>query len=228
MQEKKIHHIIVSDFSTNCWVYPLDSADGMPGGECAVIDPGGEGSRIIAFITQLKLTPRYILLTHGHFDHIGAVPALAAQFAGANAQNGAQIAIHTADAEYLGPNAYAVHCRSIKAVAGDTAYVDSLWNDLPSPDKLLADGDKIGPFTVLHLPGHTPGSIGFWDEQAGILFSGDTLFYANYGRTDLPGGSTPQLFASLKRLFTLDGGIQVCPGHGPSTTIEREAARPLA
>jgi len=215
MQEKKIYHIIVSDFGTNCWVYPLD---GAPGGECAVIDPGGEGGRIIAYLNQIQLTPRYILLTHGHFDHIGAVPALAAQY------KGAEIAIHEADAEYLGPDAYAVHCLSINAVAGETTYVDSLWNDLPSPDKRLTEGDKIGPFTVLHLPGHTPGSIGLWDEQAGILFSGDTLFCANYGRTDLPGGSTPQLFASLKRLFAMDGGIQVFPGHGPSTTIGREAA----
>jgi glyoxylase-like metal-dependent hydrolase (beta-lactamase superfamily II) len=217
MQEKKVHHIIVSDFVTNCWVYPLD-AGGTSGAECAVIDPGGEGGRIIAFLNQLQLVPRYILLTHGHFDHIGAVPALAAQY------GAGEIAIHTADAEYLGPDAYAVHSRSINAVAGNTAYVDSLWNDLPSPNRCLAEGDKIGPFTVLHLPGHTPGSIGLWDEQAGVLFSGDTLFYSNYGRTDLPGGNTAQLFASLKRLFTMDGGIRVYPGHGPATTIGREAA----
>jgi glyoxylase-like metal-dependent hydrolase (beta-lactamase superfamily II) len=215
MQEKKANHIIVSDFATNCWVYPLNAGGGA---ECAVIDPGGEGSRIIAFLDKLQLIPRYILLTHGHFDHIGAVPALAAQY------GAAEIAIHAADAEYLGPDAYAVHSRSIRAVAGDTAYVDALWNDLPPPGRILAEGDKIGPFTVLHLPGHTPGSIGLWDEQAGVLFSGDTLFYGNYGRTDLPGGDTAQLFASLKRLFAMDGGIRVYPGHGPATLIGREAA----
>ena len=222
MQEKKLHHIIVSDFVTNCWVYPLDSADGTSGGECAVIDPGGEGSRIIAFLNQLQLTPRYILLTHGHFDHIGAVPALAAQY------KGGEIAIHAADAEYLGPDAYAVHCRSISAIAGETAYVDALWEDMPPPGRCLAEGDTVGPFTVLHLPGHTPGSIGLWDEKAKVLFSGDTLFCDGYGRTDLPGGSGAQLFASLKRLFAMDGGIQVFPGHGPATSIRREAALGLA
>jgi len=222
MQEKKIRHIIVSDFATNCWIYPLDSADGTPGGECAVIDPGGEGSRIIAFLNQFQLTPRYILLTHGHFDHIGAVPALAAQY------KEAEIAIHGEDAEYLGPDAYAVHSRSISAIAGNTEYVDALWEDMPSPDKCLAEGDKIGPFTVLHLPGHTPGSIGLWDEKAGVLFSGDTLFCGNYGRTDLPGGNTAQLFASLKRLLAMDGGIQVYAGHGPATLIGREAELGLA
>jgi len=213
MQEKKIHHIIVGGISTNCWVYSLDSD-----GECAVIDPGEEGDKIIAFLGKLNLSPRYIVLTHGHFDHIGAVPALAAEY------SGAEIAIHAADAEYLGPDAYAAHCRSITAVAGDTAYVDRRWANLPAPNRLLAEGDKIGPFTVLHLPGHTPGSIGLWDEKAGVLFSGDTLFFGNYGRTDLPGGSDTQMAASLQRLFAMDGGIQVYPGHGPATSIGREAA----
>jgi glyoxylase-like metal-dependent hydrolase (beta-lactamase superfamily II) len=219
MQKKKIHNIVVGGLTTNCWVYPLDNA-----GECAVIDPGEEGGRIIAFLNQLQLTPRYILLTHGHFDHIAAVPALAAQYGGGQGAS-AQIAIHAADAEYLGPDSYPVHCRSFEAVAGNHEYIDALWEDMPPPDRRLAEGEKIGPFTVLHLPGHTPGSIGLWDEKAGVLFSGDTLFCDGYGRTDLPGGSDAQLFASLNRLFAMDGGIQVYPGHGPATAIRREAAR---
>jgi len=220
MQEKKIRHIIVGDIATNCWIYPLDTDSGG----CAVIDPGEEGSRIIACLDQLKLFPRYILLTHGHFDHIGAVPALAAEY-GKRKMGACEIAIHAADAEYLGPNSYPVHRLSITAAMGRSAYIDASWKNMPPPDRILAEGDTVGPFTVLHLPGHTPGSIGLWDKKAGVLFSGDTLFCGNYGRTDLPGGNEAQIFASLKRLFALDGGIQVYPGHGPATSIGREAAR---
>ena len=81
----------------------------------------------------------------------------------------------------------------------------------------------MGPFTVLHLPGHTPGSVALWDEKADVLFSGDTLFHRGYGRTDLPGGDEAWLFASLKRLFAMNGGVKVYPGHGSRTSISEEA-----
>ena len=181
---QKILNITVGSLATNCWIYPLDKQPGS----CVVIDPGEEGSRIIAFLNRLKLVPAHIVLTHGHFDHIGAVPALKAEYQ-------CETAIHAADAEFF---------------------------DMPPPDRTLAEGDSIGPFTVLHLSGHTPGSIGLWDREAQILFSGDTLFCDGYGRTDFPGGSEEQLYASLKRLFAMDAGIQVYPGHGPATSIGRE------
>ena len=213
---QKIHNIIVGPIGTNCWIYPLE---GQPGC-CAIIDPGDEGSRIIAFLDQLKLFPAYILLTHGHFDHINALPFLAAEY---RSRGSLEIAIHGADAAYLGPDCPAVHHRSYMAVVGNPSMYMEHWKTMPPPDRTLAEGDSVGPLTVLHLPGHTAGSIALWDKAAGVLFTGDTLFCAGYGRTDLPGGSEEQLFASLKRLFAMDGGIQVYPGHGPATTIEREA-----
>jgi glyoxylase-like metal-dependent hydrolase (beta-lactamase superfamily II) len=221
--------VIVGDIATNCWIYPLAQNAGerqVPPGfrGCAVIDPGDEADKIIARLDQLKLAPHYIILTHGHFDHIAAVPALTAEYR-RRMDGGPVIAIHRADAEYLGPDSYQVHCRSFTAAAGSAAYIESRWEDMPLPDKTLEDGGTIGPFTVLHLPGHTPGSIGLWDREAAVLFSGDTLFHGNYGRTDLPGGSEERIIASLKRLFAMDAGIPVYPGHGPSTTIGAEAAR---
>jgi glyoxylase-like metal-dependent hydrolase (beta-lactamase superfamily II) len=218
---KEIHHIVVGGIATNCWIYPLDAHNEEGMTAAAVIDPGEEGNRIIAFLDQHKLCPKYIVLTHGHFDHIGAVPALAARYG-----TDAEIAIHSADAEYLGPDSYPVHRHSFSIATGSPAYLDALWEDMPPPRTLLAEGDTIGPFTVLHLPGHSPGSIGLWDKKAGVLFSGDTLFYGTYGRSDLPGGDEKQLFSSLKRLGNLmpSGGtdIQVYPGHGPATSIGRE------
>ena len=218
-----MHRIVVGAIATNCWIYPLDGPgdlwlDGKPA-PCAVIDPGDEGERIAAFLDQLNLFPAYIILTHGHFDHVAAVPTLARVGPSGDRP---EIAVHSADAEYLGPASYSIHCRTFSAAGGNSAYIDALWQDMPQPDRTLAEGDVIGPFTVLHLPGHTPGSIGLWDKKARVLFSGDTLFRDGYGRTDLPGGNGALLFSSLKRLAAMDGGIKVHPGHGPDTSIGEE------
>ena len=232
MQEKNITQLIVGEFATNCWIYPLSHSDSGEAraetGNCALIDPGAGADRIIARLRQLNLVPRYILLTHGHFDHIAALPALAAEYCGPGK---AEIAIHRLESAYLGPESPHEHLRCfaaamgvpLRAAAEAPLYADIPWDKMPKADRLLEEGDAIGPFTVLHVPGHTAGSIALWDKEANVLFSGDTLFQGNYGRTDLPGGNEEVLFASLRRLFTLDPGIQALPGHGPATTIGREA-----
>ncbi|MDL2228630.1 MBL fold metallo-hydrolase [Treponema sp. OttesenSCG-928-L16] len=210
-----LDHITVGAIATNCWIIPLGE-DGGPG-NCVIIDPGADPAVIIARLQRRGLIPRYILLTHGHFDHIAALPGLVKFWE----QEKPKTAVHSLDADHLGDRAYETHIRDFGA-AGSTAYVEELWEDMPEADILLSEGDRIGPFTVLHLPGHSPGSIAFFNEQEGLLFSGDTLFRGGMGRTDLPGGDGRALGKSLERLLAMDGNIRVFPGHGPETSIGTE------
>jgi hydroxyacylglutathione hydrolase len=151
-------------------------------------------------------TLRLIVSTHGHWDHIGDNAALAAH-------TGAGIAVHALDRERLEyPN------------RGMAPF------DIPRsvPAVELAEGDLIRfgelRLEVLHTPGHTEGSVSLLAADDGLLFSGDTLFAAGWGRVDLPGGSAEQMAASLARLARLDDRVRVFPGHGPATTIGRERA----
>jgi len=221
MLKKNITRLTVGPISTNCWIYPLGEK------EAVVIDPGAEEELIVSTLNKLNLIPRYILLTHGHFDHIAALPELAE--ACVNQQTAPEIAIHKLDSKYLGADAYKVHRPNIEAAMGDASYVDVFLpagkKEMPPADCLLEEGGKIGAFTVLHLPGHTGGSVAFWDRDEGVIFSGDTLFKGACGRTDLPDGSEKEMIASLRRLFAMDGNIMVYPGHGETTTIAREASR---
>jgi glyoxylase-like metal-dependent hydrolase (beta-lactamase superfamily II) len=210
-----IELLVVGAIATNCWIYSRDESTN----ECAVIDPGADPDVIISRLRRLNLRPRYILLTHGHFDHIAALPDLAAAYQ----DNPPVIAIHRDDSQYIGPGAYEPQRVSFTVAAGDSSYVDALWKDMPTAAELLIEGSVIGPFTTLHLPGHTEGSVGFLDETAKVLFSGDTMFRGDCGRTDLPGGSWPKIQQSLRRLSTLDPAITVYPGHGPKTSIGDEA-----
>lgn len=185
----KITVLPLGSLQANCYVAAQD-------GICAVIDPGAQGAQLAGWLKDQNLTPRAVLLTHGHFDHVGGVRALVDAF-------GMDVYLHEADTTMTGELAQGLY-----------------WN------KTYAEGDciRVGQmeFTVLHTPGHTPGSVCL--RAGDTLFSGDTLFAGSCGRTDFPGGSWEQMLASLHRLAALEGDCTVLSGHGGETTLEHERA----
>ena len=223
MKSKKIECVQVGAIETNCWLYsPEDNGDTR---FCFVIDPGDESALIISRLKELNWVPNYILLTHGHFDHLMALPGLIEAFEkgvfGANDKP--KVGVHCKDAHYLGKDALSIHKESFAAASGGkSSYIEAIWRPIKEADILFEEGNTLPPFKVLHVPGHTPGSAAFYDESSGVLFTGDTLFQGDWGRTDLPGGNEALIHQSLKRLRSMDEKIVVCPGHGPATTIGEE------
>jgi len=177
--------------------------------EALVVDPGDEAPRILKALTDLNARTLALLHTHGHFDHIGATSDVAEA-------TGAAIRLHAGD-RFL-----------YDSLAEQASFFGLSLRAPRPPDQPLSDGEVIsfGGFQVraIHTPGHTPGSTSFLLEgENPILFSGDTLFHRSIGRTDLWGGDTDQILASIReRLFTLPPETPVVCGHGPRTTIGEE------
>ena len=190
----KVKLLRVGPLGTNCYILEDDQTN-----LAAVIDPGDEPELIQEALEKEGVEVRYLLLTHGHYDHTTAVPALHRVYPQAD------IYIHQADANGAGSTLF--------PLAGE---VDDL--------KLYDEGDVIRlgdhEIQVLHTPGHSPGSVTLKVED--VLFTGDTLFAGSCGRTDLRGGSYEQIMQSLKRLGELKGDFHVCPGHEATSTLERE------
>ena len=184
-----IQTLPVGQLQTNCYILRGDSD------RCLVIDPGAEPEKILSATRDKGLTIEAILLTHGHFDHVGAVKTLAAE-------TGCRVYLCRDDLT-LPPS----------MTAGPLFYTHT-----------YGEGDALTlaglPFTVLHTPGHTPGCVCLCFEDA--MFSGDTLFAGSCGRTDFPGSSPAQMRASLARLAALEKTCTVYPGHGESTTLDEE------
>ena len=191
----------VGPLASNCYIVGSEQTkEGM------IVDPGADAPVILKKVKELKLDIKYIVLTHGHFDHIGALSEV-------KEATGAEVAIHEADADSL----------------GDSAFAATQWGlhcpEPPSPDRLLKGGDSLDiselHFLVLHTPGHTPGGICLYGE--GVVFTGDTLFNFGIGRYDLPGGDYTLLMNSLTtKLMVLPDNTKVYPGHGHSSTIGAE------
>ncbi len=196
-----IEIIPVGGIETNCYLIGDDKG-------AILIDPGDDADKIIEQIKKRKAKVTKIVLTHGHADHIGAVPQV-------KKYTGAPVLIHSEDAIML-----------TDAMANLSAVFDAPFVTNPA-DGLLKDGDEVivGDIIlkVLFTPGHTPGGISLYEEDAGIVFTGDALFAGSIGRTDFPRASHEQLIAAIQgKLLSLPDETVVYPGHGPQSTIGDE------
>ena len=194
----KTHVLTLGAYQTNTYIVHDHASS-----SCVIIDPGYEPEKILNTVAQLGLTVDAILLTHGHFDHVGAVEAIVEN-------TGCKLWMNEADWSQF-PNPV-------------TAYFYPIANCDFTEVWFCEDQEDISAgglsFLVLTTPGHTHGSVCFQCERA--LFTGDTLFAGSCGRTDLPGGDPKWLRWSLERLAELDGDYTVYPGHGESTTLAQE------
>ncbi len=194
-----VHALTVGPFDVNCYVV-------AHGGQCLVIDPGFDDDLIQSHLQQNDLRVTGFLLTHGHVDHISALTPLSAAYPDA------PILIHQLDA-----------CWAFS----ETNQLQPWYTPPAAPKQTLStdmDVTLCNPFTfeIFKTPGHTPGGVCFYFPQEKLLFTGDTLFKAGYGRTDLTGGNIEQLMSSLQRLATLPPETEVFPGHGESSTVAEE------
>lgn len=167
--------------------------------EAIIIDPGDEGKSLISYLKGLNVKLQYILLTHGHLDHVGAVDELREEF-------NIPVYINEADMKYIERRKMA-------------------FGPMKRADFFLKEGDDLSFGThsikIFETPGHSKGSLSYLID--GVLYVGDVLFQGSIGRTDLPGGDFNELISSIKdKLMKLPGNTRVMPGHGPETTLSQE------
>ena len=196
-----IKELTVGPIMANCFIVGCEKTK-----SAVVIDPGDEANKILLSLAESKLTVKYILNTHGHFDHVGGNKQM-------KEATGADILIHAGDAAML-------EQLSVASMAFGLSVENS-----PPADRTIDEGDLItfGDITlnVLHTPGHSPGGVTFYTD--GVAFVGDSLFAGSIGRTDFPGGDYNTLISSIKtKLFPLGDDVRVYTGHGPATTIGQE------
>lgn len=197
----EIKTVTVGRGETNCYIVFKRET-----GEASVIDPGAQAERILAVIRENRLQVKNIFLTHGHFDHILAVQQL-------KEATGARVVIHRDDADCLVDSHAALYSsimsEPFRAVPADVCLVGG---------ERTAVGDVEAEF--IHTPGHTPGSVCIIMDN--VIFTGDTLFAGDVGRTDLPGGDRRELAMSLRVLAMLPHDYIIYPGHGSPTTLGME------
>lgn len=201
----KLTTVVVGPFAVNCYLFWDEST-----GDGIIIDPGAEADLIKDTITEAGFTPRAILLTHGHGDHIAGVEDI---------KNHYDIPLYVGDGEQ---ELLASPSANVSAMIGTPIIA-------PEPDHLVTDEQLIScgsvALKVLATPGHSPAGVCYLHESEGVLFCGDTLFAGSIGRTDFPGCSYEKLIESiLNKILKLPDAIVCFPGHGPSTTVGAERA----
>ncbi len=190
--------LVVGELQMNCYLFGCAKTR-----EAVIIDPGGDAAQIIEAAETAGASVKMILLTHGHYDHIGGLNEMRGKY-------GCPVLIHVADEEAL-TNPMV----NLSALTGANIKCDAA-------EQILEDGDRIAvgnlQLEVLHTPGHTPGGVCFrWEK---IVFGGDLLFNGSIGRTDLPGGSFEEIESSiLKKIYVLDDETVIYPGHGEPTSV---------
>jgi len=202
----RIEKIVVGQLEVNCYIIIDEFTT-----DAIVVDPGDEFERIAEVIDEKQVTPRYILFTHAHYDHVCAAGELKARYQ-------ASLVMHEDE----------------KTTYEFTRKLCLSWGydpeDFPQPDRTVRDKDKITIgkvfFKVIHSPGHTPGSLCIHGEKT--LFTGDTLFKGSVGRTDLPGGDTEKLLSSLNKILLLPPETRIFCGHGDETTLALESKKNLS
>ena len=196
-----IKELAVGPLMANCFICGCPETK-----EAVVIDPGGDANSILRSLADDTLKVKYIINTHGHFDHVSANGKI-------KDATGADILIHPLDAPML------TNLSSNAAIFGISV------ENSPPCDQTIEEGDTVSfgnvTLKVIHTPGHTPGGISLFTN--GVVFVGDTLFAGSIGRTDFPGGDFNTLISSIQtKLFKMDDTVKVLSGHGPETSIGRE------
>lgn len=200
----RITSVFCGSMAENAYLAGADDTN-----ECVVVDPG-EAGPVLDRLQREGRVCTHILITHGHFDHIGGAAAL-------KRETGAKLCIHEADADKLASNRLSL------------AYLFARQLEAATADMLLHDGDELDVaglhIRVLHTPGHSEGGACYLIEDEKAIFCGDTLFYESVGRTDFPGCSQEALQASIReKLLSLDGDYTLYCGHGMKTTLLHERA----
>ena len=195
----KIKTIPVGMLQANCYIISTENNNAI------AIDCGAEPEKIMRYIESEKLVLKKILLTHGHFDHIGAVAQIVKK-------TNATVYIHSLDSKMLTDNRL-----NLASTIGTRIEPIEKFEEIEDGDIITQDELE---FKVLNTKGHTKGGVCYICKNS--IFTGDTLFRGEVGRTDFPGGSFPEILASVKKIADIEGNFDVYSGHGESSTLERE------